>query len=100
MKCCVCGKETECEVYSSLCGGFSAAYCKDCAVAGKESYKALVSYIACAGQFPEDINEEYQALVREQLKLHNVSEEWFIQDVKEEIKSLSELDILGFRREN
>ena len=63
----------------------SFAYCEDCLLSGREPYWAIVSYIACAGRFPEDINEEYQKDVRRQLMLHGISEEQFIQDVEEEI---------------
>lgn len=79
--CDVCGKTEDCEVVCGCFGAFSYAICKDCLVSGKEPYKAMVHYIANAGRFPEDINPGYQALVREQLKLHNKTEEAFIVDV-------------------
>ena len=41
----------------------------------------MVNYISCAGLFPEDINEEYQALCRHILKGLGISEEKFIEDV-------------------
>lgn len=85
MKCDVCGKESEVFVASSAYGAISFAYCEDCLQSGREPYWAVVSYISCAGHFPDDINEEYQKDVRRQLMLHGISEEQFIQDVEEEI---------------
>lgn len=79
--CAVCGKTEECEVVCGYFGAYSYAICKDCLESGKEPYKAMVSYIANAGRFPDNINLGYQALVREQLKLHNKTEEEFIKDV-------------------
>ena len=86
MKCDVCGKEGECIVGCSGYGQVSFAYCEECWVSGREPYSAIVTYIACAGHFPEDINEEYQADVRRQLKLHGVNEEQFIKDVEDFIQ--------------
>ena len=84
--CDVCGKETEdIVVYCSAFGPLSIAVCKDCLAQGKECYSDMVSYIACAGRFPEDINEEYQKEVRRQLALHGISEEQFIADVEKEV---------------
>ena len=83
MKCDVCGKEGEVSVCCSAYGPVSFAYCEECLVSGREPYSALVVYIACAGHFPEDINEMYQEDVRKQLKLHGVSEEQFIKDVED-----------------
>jgi hypothetical protein len=90
-KCDICGKEeVEVAVCCSIFGAYSLAYCRECFESGKESYNDMVAYIACAGRFPEDINEEYQEIVRDQLKLHNISEEQFIKDVKERIKNMFE----------
>ena len=86
MKCDVCGKEADCIVAASAFGPMSFAYCDECLQQGKEPYRAIVDYIACAGYFPDDINETYQKEVRRQLKLHNVSEKNFIDDVEESIK--------------
>ena len=86
MKCDVCGKEGEVFVASSAYGAVSFAYCDDCLLIGREPYWAIVSYIACAGRFPEDINEEYQKDVRRQLELHSINEEQFIQDIEKEIR--------------
>ena len=89
MKCDVCGKESKIFVACSAYGPISFAYCEDCASNGREPYSAIVAYIACAGHFPEDINEAYQKDVRRQLVLHGVSEEQFIQDVEDCIKEMS-----------
>lgn len=86
MKCDICGKEANCTVAASAFGPISFDYCDECLHRGKEPYRAVVAYIACAGHFPDDINELYQDAVRRQLKLHNVSEEDFINDVEESIK--------------
>lgn len=84
--CDVCGKETEdVVVYCSAFGPFSIAVCKDCLAQCKDRYGDMVSYIACAGHFPSDINEAYQKEVRRQLTLHGISEERFIADVEKEI---------------
>lgn len=85
--CYVCGKETEdVVVCSSSFGPFSITFCKDCLAQGKEPYSVIVGYIAMAGRFPEDINEEYQKEVRRQLTLHGISEEQFIADVNKIIE--------------
>ena len=83
MKCDACGKDGEVFVAGSAYGPISFAYCDKCLLNGREPYDAVVAYIACAGHFPEDINELYQDSVRRQLKLHGVSEEQFIKDVEE-----------------
>lgn len=86
MKCDVCGKEANCTVVASAFGPISFDYCDECLHRGKEPYRAVVAYIACVGHFPDDINETYLKEVRRQLKLHNVSEEDFINDVDENIR--------------
>ena len=83
--CAVCGKETGCNSVCSIFGAYSFLICEDCWSAGKEPYRNIVDYISCAGQFPEDINEEYRREVRNQLKLHNKTEEEFIKDVEKAI---------------
>ena len=85
MRCDVCGKEDKIFVAASAYGPVSFAYCEECLQNGREPYGAIVSYIACAGHFPDDINEEYQEDVRRQLVLHGISEEQFIQDVEDAI---------------
>jgi hypothetical protein len=89
--CEVCGKtNSEYVVCASKFGPMSFCYCSDCFKEGKEPYDAIVAYIACAGHFPEDINEEYQKEVRRQLVLHNKTEEEFIKDVDKFIEKLME----------
>lgn len=83
--CEVCGHEDNCVVVCSCFGAFSFSVCGNCLVQGKEKYSNMVHYIANAGHFPEDINPEYQAEVRHQLKLHNKTEEEFIQDVEKAV---------------
>jgi hypothetical protein len=85
-KCDVCGRETKTYVAASVFGGVSFGYCKECLEKGAEPYSAMVSYIACAGRFPEDINPQYQAYCRHVLAALNISEEQFIKDVEQEIK--------------
>ncbi len=89
--CDVCGKiNSEYVVCGSKFGPMSFCYCSDCFKEGKEPYDTIVAYIACAGHFPEDINEEYQKEVRRQLVLHNKTEEEFIKDVDNFINKLME----------
>ena len=87
MKCQVCNKETECFTVCGAFGAISYSICEDCLKSGKEPYSYMVNYIANAGRFPEDINEEYQKIVREQLKLHNITEEKFREDVEASIEA-------------
>lgn len=79
--CDVCGKQTDVIVCCSAFGAISYAYCEDCFNNRLEPYYAMVNYISCAGLFPEDINEEYQALCRHILNGLGISEEKFIADV-------------------
>jgi hypothetical protein len=89
--CEVCGKRnTSFVTCASKFGPMSFCYCGDCFKEGKEPYDTIVAYIACAGHFPEDINEEYQKEVRRQLVLHNKTEEQFIKDVDNFIEKLME----------
>lgn len=88
-KCDVCGKKTDVVVCASTMGAISFAYCKNCLQKGLEPYWAMVSYISCAGKFPDDINESYQELCRNILKELNISEEKFIEDVNESAKRLN-----------
>ena len=85
-KCDVCGRETKTYVAASAFGAMSFAYCKECLEKGAEPYSAMVSYIACAGHFPEDINPQYQAYCRHVLAALDISEEQFIKDVKQAIQ--------------
>jgi late competence protein required for DNA uptake (superfamily II DNA/RNA helicase) len=83
MRCDVCGKDGETFVAASTYGPISFAYCKECLLSGRESYNAVVMYIAGAGRFPDNLSEEYRDDVYKQLKLHCVIEEQFIKDVDE-----------------
>jgi hypothetical protein len=88
-KCEACGAEnvqglTAC----SLFGAFTGAWCEECLRIGRDSYDFMVDYIACAGRWPDDINEVYQGEVRRQLRLHDKTEEEFKKDLDEVIKHL------------
>ena len=64
-KCAVCGKEgLDTVVACSCCGGISFNYCNECLSSNAEPWGTLVSYISCAGKYPEDINEDYKNIVR------------------------------------
>lgn len=75
---------------SSVFGAFTLSVCDECALSGRDSYSLMVSYISCAGRFPDDINEAYREEVRCQLKLHGKTEEQFIKDVDDYDKDLTE----------
>lgn len=75
---------------SSVFGAFTIGVCDECALSGRDSYSLMVSYIGCAGRFPDDINEAYREEVRCQLKLHGKTEEQFIKDVDDYDKDLME----------
>ena len=95
-KCEACGAENvKGAVAYSLFGAYSGAWCEDCLRTGRDSYSQMVSYISCAGRWPDDINEAYQQEVRRQLKLHNKTEEEFAKDVDREIFNL-ESDFISF----
>ena len=89
-KCAVCGKETDIVVCASSMGATSYAYCEDCLSKGLEPYDAMVSYIACAGRFPDDINSVYREHCRNILSGLNISEDQFIADVDKCINDLYE----------
>ena len=65
-------------VAASAYGATSYAFCDDCLEKGLEPYSAVVAYIACAGHFPEDINETYRGDVRRMLPLWGKTEAEFI----------------------
>lgn len=91
LHCEVCSKavtEEDSAVCCSSLGAFSCRYCRDCLNKGIEPYKYLVSTIACAGHFPEDINPTYQAIARRTISELNISEEQFIADVETELNSI------------
>lgn len=80
--CDVCGHKDNVVVCASVFGGISHAYCKHCLKNYLEPYDTMVAYISCAGEFPDDINEDYQKLCRHILKELDIPEEKFIVDVK------------------
>ena len=82
-KCDVCGTLGEVIVCGSSMGAVSFAYCERCFDYNAEPYLAMVAYISCAGHFPEDINEDYQKIVRNSLVCLGKTEEQFIEDVEE-----------------
>ena len=85
LKCRGCKKAEGTTVVCSIFGAISYVLCDECLRLGKENYRNMVDYIACAGHWPQDINEIYQAEVRRQLKLHNKTEEEFRNDIEESI---------------
>ena len=52
----------------------------------------MVAYIACAGHFPEDINETYRSDVRRMLPLWGKTEAEFIRDVDAMIQRLEDVE--------
>ncbi len=88
--CDVCGKRAPVRVVCSAYGPVSFGYCEDCLSKHLEPYSAVVGYIACAGRFPDEINETYRQNVRRMLPLWNKTEEEFIRDVDEAIKEMND----------
>lgn len=85
-KCAACRAEnTKGFAVCSCFGAFSEAVCLSCISEGREPYQQMVDYIADAGFWPDDINEDYQEEVRRQLRLHNKTEEEFAADVEQAI---------------
>lgn len=78
-------RENKLTTVSSVFGGFSHSLCGDCLFQQKEPYGSMVISICCAGgtNFPEGINEVFVTEVRRQLKLHNKTEEEFVEDVRQ-----------------
>lgn len=89
-RCNACGRLSEVTVACSAYGPISFAYCPDCLRKCLEPYGAVVSFIACAGHFPEDISEAYRQDVRRMLPLWGKTEKAFIQDVEREIQEIEE----------
>lgn len=89
---CDCCKKwvTNTHAVASAFGAFTIGICDECALSGRDSYGLMVSYISCAGRFPDDINEAYREEVRYQLNLHGKTEEQFIKDVDDMNKDLME----------
>jgi hypothetical protein len=85
LKCAGCKKAEGITVVCSMFGATSFALCDKCLREGREDYRNMVNYISCAGYWPDDINNIYQAEVRRQLKLHNVPEEVFKFEVERAI---------------
>jgi len=83
--CDVCNKKAPVVVHASTYGAISNAYCKACFEKQLEPYQNIVSYICCAGRFPDDINSMYIEDVRRILKEMGISEEKFIKDVDDAI---------------
>ena len=88
--CDVCGHEANVVVCASAFGAISHAYCKHCLSNYLEPYGTMVSYISCAGEFPDDINEDYQRLCRHILKELDIPEDKFIADVKQANEDMEE----------
>ena len=89
--CDVCGKQTDVAVCCSSCGPISLAYCRSCLEGELEPYGIMLSYIAGAGHWPDDVNPAYQELVRKNLAFHGKTEEEFASDVERAIKAEQEL---------
>jgi hypothetical protein len=85
LKCAGCKKAEGITVVCSMFGATSFALCDKCLREGREDYRNMVKYISCAGHWPQDINDIYQAEVRRQLKLHDVPEEVFKFEVERAI---------------
>lgn len=85
LKCAGCKKAEGITVVCSMFGATSFALCDTCLREGREDYRNMVNYISCAGRWPDDINDIYQAEVRRQLKLHDKTEAEFAADVEEAI---------------
>lgn len=95
LKCAVCGKsvtEDSSFVCASSFGGTTFRFCRDCFHKGVEPYGNMVSYISCAGRFPDDINETFQKRVRDNLSKLGISEEQFIKDVDDCIAQWDDLE--------
>lgn len=88
-KCDVCGRVGHVVVAASAYGAISYAFCDDCLDKGLEPYYGVVIYIACAGRFPDDINQWYQEDVRRMLPLWGKTEAEFIEAVDRTIEELN-----------
>lgn len=90
-ECDVCGQETDVAVAASSCGPVSFSYCRRCLEGRLEPYGALVSYIAGAGYWPDDVNPVFRELVRRNLAFHGKTEEEFAAAVAQEVQARAEL---------
>lgn len=96
-KCSACGAEkVKGHVACSLFGAYTGAWCEECLRIGRDSYDQMVSYIADAGRWPNDINEGFQTEVRRQLKLHQKTEEEFKKDVDAVIELLRDMPATAY----
>ena len=85
--CDVCERREAVQIACSAYGATSYAFCPECLSNGLEPYGAVVSCIACAGHFPQDIRREYVEDVRRMLPLWGKTEEEFIRDVETMIET-------------
>mgnify|MGYP001032953771 CR=1 FL=1 len=90
--CDVCGEHEAVQIACSAYGATSYAFCSECLSKGLEPYGAVVSCIACAGHFPEEINDTYRADVRRMLPLWGKTEAEFIRDVDAMIQRMEGLE--------
>lgn len=81
-RCDVYGKREAVQIACSAYGATSYAFCPECLSNSLEPYGAVVSCIACAGHFPQDIRREYVEDVRRMLPLWGKPKEEFIRDVE------------------
>jgi hypothetical protein len=79
--CEVCGERDGVFAMPSCLGALSYWCCDDCAAHHYEPYDLIVSGIACAGEWPDDITPEFQRFVRYNLKFHGKTEAEFVNDV-------------------
>ncbi len=89
-RCDVCGKIVpHINVAASSCGPVSFAYCDSCLAGGYEPYAFLVSYVACAGKYPDDINTGFKKrVILPNLAFHKKTEVEFAADVEAAIKDM------------
>ena len=79
-KCDVCGKEAEVFVISSSCGAISFAYCRECLLACREPYDALVGM----GLISDCMNKTYkEQILLPSLKFHGKTLAEFDADVRQ-----------------
>lgn len=89
-KCSVCGRIAPTRTACSAYGAISYSYCDNCLRLNLEPYHTVVSYIACAGHYPLNINDAYITDIRRMLPLWGKTEEEFIRDVEQEINDMEE----------
>ena len=79
--CEVCGKKEGVFAMPSAFGALSYWCCDDCAAHRYEPYDLIVSGVACAGEWPNDITPEFQRFIRRNLEFHRKTEAEFANDV-------------------